>query len=61
MKAKAWPVLSLYSEGLVAGANPQHALPSEKGKDSLGAHARNPFSLLFNAYDITGVRKNEHL
>ncbi|WP_143738101.1 hypothetical protein [Erythrobacter donghaensis] len=46
---------------MVAGANPQQALPPEKRQDSLGAHARNPFNLLFNAYDITDVRKKSAL
>lgn len=46
---------------LVAGANSQQALPPEKRQDSLGAHARNPFNLLFNAYDITDVRKKSAL
>jgi hypothetical protein len=46
---------------MVAGANPQHALPRENTQDSLGAQVRNPLNLLFNAYDITDVRKKSAL
>ena len=55
------PDISGVQGKMVAGVNPQHALPPKKRQDSLGTHVRNPLNLLFNAYDITDVRKKSAL
>jgi len=44
---------------LVAGALDELTSPTEGGEGQLVAHARPRLDLLFNAYDITDVRKSK--